>query len=95
MLSLTVSAQDFETVYERALLDSAYRYELLKPVTFNLRIAYEYQTREIVAVRMQVDNMRMSASVREKEIANAERKRRWRLTAFSFGAGILIGVLTH
>jgi len=78
------SSATFRTAYESALLDSAYRYEALKPAYKNLNSAYEYRGREIESLQMQI----MQCELQAKETAKAEKKRRRR----AFWNGVKTGV---
>lgn len=84
ILAGTVSAQGFteaprqRIVYEEALLDSAYRYELLKPTFFSLKTAYEYRGKE-------VDDLRNA--LRLSELQNFVQKETYEAALRNTGSG--------
>lgn len=92
--SPTVSVREH---VERDLLDSLILFEELKSVHFKLKVAYEYRGGEIEELRMQIVNLRMYQTVREKEyeskiaqIKKKARRQRWigRFEGALFGAGV-------
>jgi len=96
LLSLTACAQTFEERYERALLDTAIRYELIKPAFYNLQSAYDWKRKEADSLRMQITQLRMQYTVREKaygkELETVRRKSRKRGRIEGGIIGALIGV---
>lgn len=85
------------TVYEAALLDSAYRYELLKPTFFSLKSAYEYRGKEVEDLRN---------ALRLSELQNVVQKEKYEAALKSTGTkywkgfrdgsifGAIVGFLT-
>lgn len=104
LLSQTAIAQltnDYiQKRFEESLIDSAIRYERIKPVLLKLKVAYEYRGREVDSLRLQITGLYMRQTVREqkfdREIAD-ERKRtkkaRWRGRLEGSAIGVLIGIL--
>lgn len=97
--SSTVSAQDFERIYERALLDSAYRFELLKPAYVDLKIVTKLQDERYYASEKQRVFEGKLCEMQAKRAQDAERKKRKRLLKIGLvvgvGVGVLIGYIAH
>lgn len=101
VLSQTAKGQHIDqNLYEKSLLDSAILYERIKPVHAKLKIAYEANRKysDYLARRMQDE--RLQAELREKDLLrqrDAARKRgaktARRTFVFGFGAGVLVGIL--
>lgn len=96
LTSSIASAQDFEKTYERALLDSAYRFELLKPAYTDLKIVTslqneQYQTAKRESVlEKQVCEMQIKRM--QNEINTGRKKSFWK--GFKVGSIIVIIVTT-
>lgn len=87
------------TAYESALLDSAYRYELLKPTFYSLRSTYESQSEEITNLRNTVRLQNLQAAVQKQNFETALIKEKqsggfWRGFKWGFGVGFGSGLLT-
>ncbi len=65
-------------VYEAALLDSAHRYELLKPTFFSLKSAYESRGKEVSDVRN---------ALRLSELQNIVQKEKYEAALRNAGSG--------
>jgi len=87
------------TAQVEAVLDSAYRYELLKPVLYHLKSAYESQSKEVLykdrAIRMLEDQKAVQQQNFDKQLADlkAKYKGRW-WKGFRVGAGVGLIVTT-
>jgi hypothetical protein len=95
------SDEQLRIAYENALLDSTYRYELLKPTFYNLKSAYEYQGKEIKDLRDAMRLLELQNTVQRQnfETQLAEYKKRgnrlwWRGFRNGIGAGFIAGTLT-
>ena len=89
------------TAYQEQLLDSAYKYELLKPTFFNLRTAYESRGKEIDDLRnalrlseMQTALQKQSFEATISEERKNARKGYWKGFKHGFGSGFPTGFLT-
>jgi hypothetical protein len=94
------SDEQLRIAYENALLDSTYRYELLKPTFYNLKSAYEYQGQEIKDLRNAMRLLELQNTVQRQnfETQLAEYKKRsnrlwWRGFKVGGGTGFAIGFL--
>ncbi|WP_342088004.1 hypothetical protein [Dyadobacter sp. OTU695] len=84
-----------QTAYANALLDSAYRYELLKPTFISLRSAYEYQGKEVSELRnalrlsgLQIELQKQSLDAARRQESKVAKTRFWK----GFRIGLSIGV---
>lgn len=89
------------TAYQEQLLDSAYKYELLKPTFFNLRTAYESRGKEIDDLKnaLRLSEMQTALQKQSFETAISEerknaRKGYWKGFKHGFGSGFPTGFLT-
>lgn len=89
------------TAYQEQLLDSAYKYELLKPTFFNLRTAYESRGKEIDDLRNALRLSEMQNALQKQSfdaIISEERKNArkgyWKGFKHGFGSGFPTGFLT-
>ena len=84
----------FQIAYENALLDSAYRYELLKPTLYSLQNAYTHQGKQVQDLKIALHLSELQIGLREKELRESRRdnKKRARKSWFK-GAlqGVIIG----
>lgn len=87
--------------YENALLDSAYRFELIKPILFKLTSAYEFRGKEIEdlqnALRMSQLQNAMQKQGYEAAISEERKsagKGYWKGFKHGFGSGFFTGFLT-
>ncbi|WP_031529222.1 hypothetical protein [Dyadobacter crusticola] len=108
LLAVTVWGQESgtllsekQTAYANALLDSAYRYELLKPTFFHLKTAYESRGKEIDDLRnalrmseLQTALQKQSFEATISEERKKTRKGYWKGFKHGFGAGFPAGFLT-
>jgi hypothetical protein len=90
-----------QIAFREQLLDSAYKYELLKPTFFNLRTAYESRGKEIEdlrnALRMSELQTAMQKQGYEATISEERknvRKGYWKGFKHGFGLGFPSGFLT-
>ncbi|MBO9613411.1 MAG: hypothetical protein J7619_11980 [Dyadobacter sp.] len=88
------------TAFESALLDSAYRYEKLKPTFFSLKSAYESQTKEVTELRtaMRLQNLQNEMQKQNIEASrsqerNTGKRNWWRGFRFGIGLGVTGGIL--
>lgn len=108
LLGGTVSAQGSfatprqRTVYEAALLDSAYRYELLKPTFFSLQSAYEYRGKEVEDLRnalrlsdLQIQLQKEDLDRQARDGRKRERRKLRKGLIIGTICGILITTLIH
>jgi hypothetical protein len=96
-----LSEKQKQTAYANALLDSAYRYELLKPTFFHLKTAYESRGKEIDDLRnalrmseLQTALQKQSFEATISEERKKTRKGYWKGFKHGFGAGFPTGFLT-
>ncbi len=87
------SKSQFQIAYENALLDSAYRYELLKPTLYSLRHAYTHQSKQVsdLKIALQLSEMQTDLQRKENERISRESKRKARLSGIKGaikGAGV-------
>lgn len=85
--------------YQEALLDTAIRYELLKPALLNLKKSHEYLSRENESLRqaIRLRDLQTQLLIQHYEalLAGAERRRkraRWLGRAEGFGVGLLVPI---
>ena len=85
--------------YHQALLDTAIRYELLKPALLNLKKSHEYLSRENESLRqaIRLRDLQTQLLIQHYEalLAGAERRRkraRWLGLAEGFGFGLLVPI---
>ena len=95
--TLTQSAK--QIAYENALLDSAYRYEKLKPTFFSLKSAYESQTKEVTELRATMRLQNLQTAVQKQSFEAALNKANeesgfWSGFKWGFGTGYGAGLLT-
>jgi hypothetical protein len=88
-----------QTAYEGALLDSTYRYELLKPTFFSLKSAYESQTKEVAELRTALHLSALQNELQKQNFEAEIRKAResggfWKGFKWGFGTGFGTGFLT-
>lgn len=79
-------------VYEAALLDSAHRYELLKPTFFSLKSAYEYQGKEVEDLRNALRLSELQGRLHQEELDRRAQAAR-RIERRKLKTGLLIGTL--
>lgn len=92
---------------EKALLDSAVKYERLKPTFYNLQNAYEYRGKEVQDLReaLRLSELQSAVQKQESEQRIAElkkqitellkkaRKQFWKGFKGGFGTGVAIGTV--
>lgn len=82
------------TAVETALLDSAYRYEKLKPTFYHLESAYEYQSKEVESLRKALRVSELQSEVERRGYESQllfERKKSKRKGLKWFGIGLASG----
>jgi hypothetical protein len=102
LLSQTAQGQHIDqNLYERSLLDSAILYERLKTTHFNLRTAYDYQGKEVEALRSRMRMLELQSTVQrqtfESQLADykkAGNRKWWKGFRVGFGSGYIGGALT-
>jgi outer membrane lipopolysaccharide assembly protein LptE/RlpB len=85
--------QELETRYVRSLEDSLVRYELLKPLTFNLQKANVYREKENQELRMQLRIVSFSWEQEKASFAKqleAEKRKKWKRIATGIAAGFVL-----
>lgn len=89
------SAQTFEKKYEEALLDSAYRYELLKPAYRNLQLVTKFQDERYKSLQNErmheKESFEMQMQGVQNEARKAGRKAFWK--GFKTGAIVVIVIV--
>jgi hypothetical protein len=87
--------------FREQLLDSAYKYELLKPTFYHLRSAYESRGKEIEDLRNALRMSELQTAMQKQgyeAIISEERKSAgkgyWKGFKHGFGSGFLTGFLT-
>lgn len=87
--------QTFEKKYEEALLDSAYRYELLKPAYVDLQLVTKFQDERYKSMQIERMYEKESFQVQMQRIQNEARKNKrkafWK--GFKTGAAAVIVVV--
>ena len=101
-LSSTAWAQGFEQMYVKALLDSAHRYERLKPAYVNLQTITKLQDERYQASMLERRTEREMYQVQVKGLqeevrAGRKRERKKLRNGLTIGAmiGIAIGLITY
>lgn len=85
----------FERKYEESLLDSLVRYELLKPIAFNLQKENVQIQQEKYALQMQLRIMSFQCEQQSENFAKqikAARRRNIRRIAIASGIALLTGL---
>jgi len=80
-----------KTPMERLLLDSAVKYERLKPIFYNLQNAYEYRGKEVQDLREALRLSDLQIALQKQKIAEKPKRNTkpfW--TGFKVGGGTVI-----
>jgi hypothetical protein len=90
-----------QIAFQEQLLDSAYKYELLKPTFFYLKTAYESRGKEIEDLRNALRMSELQAAMQKQsfeatisEERKNSRKGYWKGFKHGFGSGFPTGFLT-
>ena len=91
------SNNEFDPVYEQALLDSLISYELLKPIHFTLTKKNELLNQDNLALKAENSMLRMQLTLQKEQYERMladERKKRRKRVLLAFGVGYVTGKIT-